>query len=193
MVVTNRATAGERIAKPEIAVKRDSVCGVGECGRSLVCSNNEIGIVAVVDNHIAWMDNPVVDDVVRNRQQSPDEDFVRLSSFRKPGIAVNAHVRQTLGIESAFCARRHDNRVLDALRLHQAKDFRTEVVTPVRPAQATARHRSSAQVNAFHARRIDKYLTPRQRRRQAGDLCAIQFEGQSLCCSRRKCVGAYRG
>ena len=151
MVITDRSTARKRITKPEIAFQRDGVGGVGECRRALVGSHDEIGIVAVMDHHIIGMDDPVVHNVVGNRQQGPDEDFIGLCPFGKPCIAVNAHVGQSLGVEAAFCAGRHDNRVFNALRLHQAQNLSAEVITPVGPAQATTRHRASAQVNALHA------------------------------------------
>jgi hypothetical protein len=58
--------------------------------------------------------------------------------------------------EAALRADRHDDRVLDHLRLHQAQHLGAEILAPVRPAQAAARHAAAAQVDAFHARRIDE-------------------------------------
>jgi hypothetical protein len=60
--------------------------------------------------------------------------------------------RQLLGIEAALGAGRHDHRVLDQLRLHQAEDLGAEIVAPVGPAQAAAGDRAAAQVDALDAR-----------------------------------------
>ena len=92
MVISNRATARKRIPKPEIAFQRDGIGGVGKCRRALVSCNNEIGIVTIADDHIVRMHDPVIDDVIGDRQQRPDKDFIGLGAFGKPGISVNPHV-----------------------------------------------------------------------------------------------------
>ena len=105
-----------------------------------------------MDHHIIGVNDPVVDNVVGDGKQRPDEYFIGLSSFRKPCIAINAHVGQALGVEPAFGSGGHDNGVFHPLRLHQAKNLRAEVITPVGPAQATAGDRSGTQMDTLQPR-----------------------------------------
>ena len=120
MVISNRAATGKSIAQPEIAFQRDGICGVGKCCCALVSGNNEIRIIPVMDNDIVGMHDTVVDDIVGNRQQGADEYFIGFGAFCKPGITVDAHIGQPLGIKSALGTCRHDHGVFHALRLHQA-------------------------------------------------------------------------
>src|SRR5437764_14501612 len=83
------------------------------------------------------MHDEVVHQIVSQRQQRADKYSVALCPFGKPRIAV-ADRRQLLGIESALGTGRHDHRILDHLSLHQTEDFRSEIVAPVRPADAAA-------------------------------------------------------
>ena len=173
MVISDRTATGERVAEPKIAFEGDCVCGVGKGRSAFVGGNHKIRVVAVVDNYICWMNDSIVDDIVRNRQQRADEYLVALSPFRKPRVTVHAHVGQAFRVESALRPGRHDHRVFDALRLHQAEHFGAEIVAPIGPAQAAARDRASAQMDALDPRRIDEHLAPWQRRRQARHLRAI--------------------
>ena len=61
-----------------------------------------------------------------------------------------------------------------------AEDLGAEVVAPVGPADAAARHGPGAQVDAFDAARIDEHLAPGHRPRQAGDLRRIELEREGL-------------
>ena len=168
VVVAVGAAAGEGVAEPEAALDRDRVGDVGEGRGALVGGDDEIGIVAVADRRrpSGWTTLPL-DDIVGDREQGADEDAVALGAFGEPGVAVGGG-RQLLGIEAALGAGRHDHRILDHLRLHQAEDLGAEIVAPVGPAQAAAGDRAAAQVDALDPRRIDPDLAPRHRRRQAG-------------------------
>src|SRR3546814_7918603 len=97
------------------------------------------------------MDDRAVHDIVRDRQQRADIGAVGLGPLLHPTIAV-AGRRQLLGIKAALRAGRDDDRVLHHLRLDQAHDLGTEIIAPVGPANAAARDRPPAQVNAFEAR-----------------------------------------
>ena len=64
--------------------------------------------------------------------------------------------------EAALGADRHDDGVLDLLRLHQAQHLGAEILRPVGPADAAARHLAEAQMHALDARRIDEDLVERR-------------------------------
>ena len=80
--------------------------------------------------------------------------------------------RQMLGDETAFGADRHDHGVLDVLRLDQAEDFGAEILRPVGPADAAARHLAEAQMHALDPRRIHEDLVKRPRQRHFVELAA---------------------
>ena len=73
-------------------------------------------------------------------------------------------VGQLLGVEAALGAGRHDDGVLDHLRLDQPEDLGAEVLAPVGPAQPAAGHRAEAQVHALDPRAS----RPRSRTAAAG-------------------------
>ena len=105
-----------------------------------------------------------------------DEHLVGGDAFGLHLIARRPH-RQVLGHEAALGADRHDHRILHLLRLHQAENLGAEVLRPVGPADAAARHLAEAQMHALDARRIDGDLVERARQRQVGDLAALELEG----------------
>ena len=86
--------------------------------------------------------------------------------------------RRPLDDEAALGADRHDQRVLDHLRLHQPEDLGAEVLAPVRPAHPAARDPAAAQVHALDARRVDEDLELRPRQRQHRDLRRVELERQ---------------
>jgi len=112
MVVAVRSAAGESIAEPEVALERNGVGDVGEGRGAFVGGNHEIGVIAVVDHDIGRVRDLVVDEVVGNRQQRPDENAIAFGALGQPGVAVGRG-RQVLGIEPAFRPGRDDHRILD--------------------------------------------------------------------------------
>ena len=106
-----------------------------------------------------------------------DERAVALDAFALHVFA--ARVRgQALRHEAALGADRHDHRVLDVLRLHQAEHFGAEVLAPVGPADAAAGDVAHAQVHAFDARRVDEDLERRPRLRQLRHVARVELERQ---------------
>ncbi len=99
--------------------------------------------------------------------------------------------------EATLGAHRHDDGVLDVLRLHQAQDLGAEVLRPFRPADAAARDGALAQVHAFELRTVDEDLVCRPWLRQPRNLAGIEFERQPwhAACRRHpgEVVGAQRG
>ncbi len=188
VIVTVRSAAREGVAEPEILLLSDRVGGVGETRGTLVRGDYEIGIVAIADNDLRGVHDLVVDDIVRHRKQGADEDLVAVLAFGQPRIALVGR-RKHLCIKAALGSRRHDDRVLDQLSLHQPENLGPEIVPPVRPAKASASDRAAAKVDSFDPRRIDPDLAPRDRRRKTGDQAGIHFERKRLSGGRRKCVG----
>ena len=163
VVIALRAAAGEGIVQPEVAGFGQRIGRVGEGGGALVGGDHEVGVFAIADRHRGGVDHLALDDVVGDRQQGADEDLVGGAPFGGPAVAVLRRVGQLLGVEAALGPGRHDHRVLDPLRFHQPENLGAEVVAPVRPAQAAARHRPGAQVDALDPRRVNEDLAPRQR------------------------------
>ena len=73
------------------------------------------------------------------------------------GLAA-AFRRRSFDHEPALGPDRHDQRVLDHLRLHQAEHLGPEVLGPVRPAQAAAGHLAPAQMDGLDPRRVHEDL-----------------------------------
>lgn len=92
-----------------------------------------------------------------------------------PGRLPVGGIRKALGHEATLRPHRHDHRVLHLLGFYQAQYFGAIVLETVRPAQATPRHLSAPQVNAFHPGGIDKDLEHWQRQRHVRNLRGIQF------------------
>ena len=88
--------------------------------------------------------------------------------------------RQTLREEAALGADRHDDGVLDLLRLDQAEHLGAVVLRPVRPAQAAARDRAEAQMHALDLGAVDIDLAPRLGIRQAVQRARIELDRQRL-------------
>ena len=85
---------------------------------------------------------------------------------------------RSLDDEAALRPDRHDQRVLDHLGLHQPEHLGPEVLGPVRPAQAAARHAAAAQMHPLDARRVDEDLELRLWQRQHRDLGGVELERQ---------------
>ena len=67
-------------------------------------------------------------------------------------------VRQLLGVEATLRAGGDNDGVLHHLGLDQAEHLGAEVVTAIRPAQATTCNATEAQVNTLNARGVDENL-----------------------------------
>src|SRR5690606_39701472 len=65
---------------------------------------------------------------------------------------------------------------LPTRRSSDPQHFRTEVLAPIRPANAAARDMAHAQVNALDARRVDEDLERGLRLRQLCDAARIELE-----------------
>ena len=177
MVVAVRAARGEGVAEPVAAFERNGVGGVGKARGALVGGHHQIGVVAVAAAHVRRRQHDVAVEIVGDVEQGRDEDLVAGGAFAQHGLAVGAE-RDLPRHERALGADRHDDGVLDLLRLDQAEHFGAEILGPVGPAQAAAGDGAEAQMQALDARRIDEDLAERSRRGQAVDLGAVELDGE---------------
>ena len=88
VVVADRAAGGERVAEPEAVVVRDAVGDVGERRRALVGGDDEVGVVAVVADHVGGRHRLAVDQVVGDVEQPADERLVAGHALGQPRVAV---------------------------------------------------------------------------------------------------------
>ena len=135
--------------------------------------------------------------VVGDVEQAAQERLVAADALLQERRAV-AGRRRALDDEAALGAHRHDDRVLDHLRLHQAQDLGAEVLPPVGPAQAAARDLAAAQMHALDIGRVDEDLERRPRLRQARDPARVELVGHVVLgparsrdrAARRWCAGS---
>ena len=186
VVVTGRTARGEGIVEPELLRLGDGIGRVGEGRRALVGRDDEIGIVAVIAPDPFGAQQVVAGDVVGDRQERGDEDHIGRLAAGKPGVAIRG-VGQLLGIEAAFGADRHDDRVLHLLGLDEAENLGPIVLGPVRPAQTATGDLSETQMDTLDPRIEDEDLTERDRRRKPLDAAALEFEGERRLDPSRLC------
>ena len=126
-----------------------------------------------MDDGVRRVDDGAVDEVVGQVEQAADERPVALHDLVAQALEVG---RRPLDDEAALGPRRHDDRVLDHLRLHQSEDLGAEVLPPVAPAQPAAGDRAAAQVDALDPRPAHPDLVAWPRQRQLGDRRRIELE-----------------
>jgi hypothetical protein len=164
LVVVALAAAGrEGVAEPMALLDGQGIGRVREGGRALVGGHHQIGIVPIVAQGVRRGRYGVADDVVGELQERAHEDAVAVRPLGEPGLAIGGR-RQLLRHEAALRAHRHDDGILDLLRLHEAENFGTEVLRTVGPAQSAARHLAEAQMHALDPGRIHEDLVERTRR-----------------------------
>ena len=179
VVVARRAARGEGIVEPVAVFLGQRIGDVGEGGRALVGGDHEIGIVAVVAHDMGRRAHAALGVVVGDVQQAADQRLVAGDALGLDLLA-RAASRRLLDVEAALGADRHDDGVLHHLGLHQAQDLGAEILAPVGPADAAARHAAAAQMDALHARAVDEDLDQRPRRRQFVDGAAVDLEGDPV-------------
>ena len=157
VVVALAAARGEGVAEPEAVVGGHLVGDVGKGGRALVRGDHQVGVVVVAAHHVPGRHHLGPFQVVGDVEHAENEGLVAGDAFVLERLPVAAG-RRPLDDEAALRAHRHDDGVLDLLRLDQAQDLGAEVLAPVGPAKAAARHLSEAQMDPFHARAVDEDL-----------------------------------
>src|SRR5438067_12742517 len=166
VVVTGRAPRRERVAEPEPAFRGDLVSKIGEGRGALIGGDDEIGIVAVVAHDIGRRHDGVPstivrglgNDIIRNVEQTADQHLIALDAL---GGELIARGGWSLYDKATLRTDRHDDRVLDGLRLHQAEDLGPEILLAVGPSDAAARDLPGAHVHALDARAVNVDLEQR--------------------------------
>ena len=179
VVVARRAARGEGVVEPEAVFLGQRIGDVGEGRRALVGGDHEIGIVGIVPHHVGRRLDAAAGIVVGDVEQAADQRLVAGDALGLDLLARAAD-RRALDVEAALGAHRHDHGVLHHLGLHQAQDLGAEVLAPVGPADAAARHPAAAQMDALHARAVDEDLDQRPRRRQLVDGAAVDLDGDPV-------------
>ncbi len=177
MVVTRRAARCECVAEPMAVFDRDRVGDVRERCGALVSSDDEVRVVAIAPDDAVARNDFALDEVVGEVEQAANERLVARNAFALNLIACAA-ARQLLWKEAALGADRHDDGVLDVLRLHQAEHFGPVIVAAIGPTQSAARHQAHAQVHAFDAWAVDEDFKFWPRQRQIRDRSRIELERQ---------------
>src|SRR5262245_38711093 len=113
--------------------------------------------------------------IVSDVEQCGNEQLVSRDSFRLHDVTRRALWHQ-LGHEAAFGANWYNDCVFDLLRLHQPENLGAEILRSVGPTDSAAGDLAKTQVHAFNARRIDKHLVERPRKRQVGEFAAFKLE-----------------
>ena len=200
VVIAGRSTRCERIIEPEVVAGGDFIREVRECCGALIRRDHEIRIIAIAPYDTGWCHDLAVHDIVRDIEKTRDKRLVTLDTIGENRVAVA--MRRPLREKSALRPGRHNDRVLHDLRLHQAKDFGTEVLATVRPSQPAPRNVAGTQVYAFNFGRVHKNLELRFRQRYLAELRGIEFDrdvwlrltifaGQEIVASER-CVNGTR-
>src|SRR5262249_17462469 len=99
---------------------------------------------------------------------------------RAPDGSPSTASRQAFRNEATLGPDRHDDGVLDVLRLDQAENLGAEILRPVRPAYPAARHFTEAQMHRLQPRRINKDLVERTRPRDSVEHAAGELDGNHL-------------
>ena len=194
VVVADGAAGCERVAQPEAALQADCVCGVRECCGALVRCNHQVVVVSVACDNALGADNSLGavstnGEVVGDVQQGADEDLVGLATLGDPCVAIHCGVGQLLGVETTLRTGGDNDSVLHHLCLDQAQNLGAEVVTAVRPAQATTCDATEAQVNTLNARGVDENLELGAGQGCEVDLLRCHLERECGAVSK-VCVGA---
>jgi hypothetical protein len=109
---------------------RDRIGDVGERGGTLVGRDDQIRIVGVVAHAVLRMHDVAVDEIVGDVEQAVDEQPVAGHAFGEHRVAIASRWR-ALDEETTLRPDRHDDRVLDHLRLDQAEHLGAEVLAAV--------------------------------------------------------------
>ncbi len=180
VVVAHRPARRERVTEPEAVVSSDAVGDVGERRRALVGCHDEVGVVAVVADHVGRRLHLAAHQVVGDVEQAADETAVARDALGHQRLTVGSRVTGRCGRpledEAALRADRDDDGVLDHLRLHQAEHLGAEVLAAVGPPQPTAGDSAEAQVHALEARAVDPDLVLRPRAWQVGNPLRVHLE-----------------
>ena len=116
MVITDRATRGERIPEPVVVFSSDAVRYIRECCGAFIGCDNQIGVVVVVTHNALRVHDFTFDDVVRNIEQRTNKGAVARFALFEERFAL---LRQLFANETTLSADRYNNRILNLLGFNQ--------------------------------------------------------------------------
>ena len=154
VVIALRAARGEGVAEPEPVLLRHAV---GDNRRRWPCPCRRRPPDRDRPRHggsTFWRRNGSRRrlDVVGHVEQARDEECGSRRCASAMDLVPRCRPRGGAWAETALGAHRHDHRVLDLLRLHQAQHLGAEILLAVRPAQPAPGNRAVAQMHAFDPR-----------------------------------------
>jgi hypothetical protein len=164
----------ERIAEPETSTLRYAIGNVRKRGCALVGCYHKVRIVAVEHFHALGMHHVAADEIVGQLEHRVDQGLVREDDLLMRRLAAASR----LDDEAALAADRHDDRVLDRLRLHQLEDFGAEIVGTVAETDSAARDLAGAQMTSFHPRAVHVDFVQRRDIGQVENFRALEFESE---------------
>ena len=150
MVIPRTAPRRKGISQPEAVFFRQAIGNIGEAGRALVGRYHQIGIITVITHHLGRRYHRLSLTIVGDIQQAADKGLVTGNATLLPCLPVRGIA--TFDHKAALGTDRHDDGIFYHLRFYQAQHFGPEILTAVRPAQATTGDGPATQMNAFHLR-----------------------------------------
>ena len=123
---------------------------IGEGRGTFVSGDHQVGVVAIMADHIGrWHDFTLIQ-IVGQIQQPPDKRLIAGDALFPQGLP-GAIFRRLFDDEPALGTDGHNHRVLHLLGLYQAENFGAVVLTAVGPAQPAPGHRACPEVYPFHS------------------------------------------
>ena len=177
VVIARRTARREGVVQPQTELGRDLVGDIRERRRALVGGDHEVRVVAVMAHHVLGRHHLGAGEIVGDIEHAAHQGLVTVDPLRHQRLPA-AFGGGPLDHEPALGADRHDDRVLDHLRLHETEDLGTEVLAAVGPANAAARHLAAAQMHPLGARRVDEDFRHRPGPGELVDLTARELEGK---------------
>ena len=170
VVVAVAAAGGEGIAEPEAVIGSDAVGDVGE-GRRCPCRRRPPGRDRRRRGERPCCGGTIVaaDPVIGEVEQAADEGPIAGDARRLPGFAV-ARIGRRLTTKPPLAPTGTITAFFTVCAFIRPEDLGAEVLPPVGPADAAARHLAAAQVDALDPRAVDEDLDHRPRQRQVVDL-----------------------
>ncbi len=143
---------------------------------ALVGGNHQIGIVALVAHHVRRRNDLAVGSILSVMSSRLDMNSLYVATPSACTTSRAAPFGISLGTKPPLAPTGTITAFLTCCAFTSPEHLGAEILRPVRPADAAARHLAEAQVHAFDARRIDEDLVQRARQRQAGQLTALELD-----------------
>ena len=177
MVIANRATRCIGITQPKAIIDRNTIGNIRKRRRALISCDDQIWIINIPAHNIPWCYDFSTLVVVGDIKQSTHEHFIAGNAFFEERLAATFGGR-TFNNKSTFRADRDDHRIFHHLGFHQTENFGAEIFRAIRPAKTTTRDHTTAQMQGFKTRWIDKDFTHRSWQWQFINILAIKFHRQ---------------